>query len=372
MKKLLLLLMLLLVVVTAVTWIRYGGGEPYPDLASTPLISESRLERVLSYREPVGNVAVTQSGRIFFTVHPEARTRGNKLLEYVDGAAEPWPDGRAQQVLFDTPLGLTADGAGRLWVLDHGNHGLRQPRLLGFDIESGKLIADERFGSAIAPAGSLLKNLAISPDGRTLVISDASYWRQRPALIVYDTRSGSTRRVLEGHPSVAAEDFVIRSNDREMVFMGGMVALRGGVTGLAMDRDWLYYGAMSGSAVYRVPLADLGNRTLPDSQLAARVERYASKPLSASFAIDENGNLYVTDIEHNAIYLVGPDRRPRTLLRSRSLRWPEGLAVASDGWVYVSDSALSELVLRSAEDIEAVRPFAVFRFRPNQAAVPGE
>jgi sugar lactone lactonase YvrE len=372
MKKLLLLLMMLVAVVTTVTWVRYGGGEPYPNLASAPLISESGLERVLSYREPVGNVAVTPTGRIFFTVHPESRTRGNKLLEFVDGAAEPWPDGRAQQLLFDTPLGVTADAAGRLWVLDHGNHGLRQPRLLGFDIESGKLVADERFGSAIAPAGSLLKDLAISPDGRTLVMSDASFWRQRPALIVYDTRSGSTRRVLEGHPSVTAEDFVIRSNGREMAFLGGIVAMRGGVTGVAVDPEWLYYGAMSGSAIYRVPLADLRNRTLPDSQLAARVERVASKPLSESLGIDGRGNLYVTDIEHNAIHLVGPDRRPRTLLRSESLRWPDGLAVASDGWVYVSDSALSELVLRSAEDIEAARPFAVFRFRPNQAAAPGE
>lgn len=368
MKKLLLLLLLLVVATTTLAWIRYGGGKPYPDLTSAPLISQSRLERVLNYPEPIGNVAVSPTGRLFFTVHPESRTKGNKLLEYVDGAAEPWPSGRAQQVLFDTPLGLVADAQGRLWVLDHGNHGLRQPRLLGFDIESGDLIADERFNSILAPAGSLLKELTISPDGRTLVISDASYWRKRPALLVHDIRSGSTRRVLEAHPSVAAEDFLIRSNDREMAFLGGIVALRGGVTGVVMDPEWLYYGAISGSAVYRLPLIDLTDRSLPAADLAARVERYAAKPLSESFGLDDAGNLYVTDIEHNAVHIVGPDRRPRTLIRSASLRWPDGLAMSRDGWVYVSDSALSEVVLRSPAEIEAAGPFSVFRFRPNQAA----
>ena len=366
MKKLLLLLFAIVGVAIIVAWLRYGGGQPYPDLSSTPLIRQTALEEVLTYPEPLGNVAVSSSGRVFFSVHPESRTRGNKLLEFVDGASEPWPSGRAQQAFFDTPLGLVADPFDRLWVLDHGNHGLRQPRLLGFDIETGKLIADERFNSIIAPAGSLLQDLAVSPDGKTLVISDASYWRQRPALIVYDIRSGSTRRLLERHVSVAPEDFVITSNDRQMSFLGGIVAMRGGVTGLAIDDTWVYYGAISGSGLYRVPLSALRERGLPQAELEASVERYATKPLSDGLGIDAAGNVYVTDVEHNAISIVGPDKKSRTLIRSTALRWPEGIAMGPDGWVYVTDSALSELVLRSQESIDAEGPFSLFRFRPNQ------
>ncbi len=366
MKKLLLLLVAVASVAIIVAWLRYGGGQPYPDLTSTPLIRQTALEEVLSYPEPLGHVAVTSSGRIFFSVHPESRTKGNKLLEYVDGASEPWPSGRAQQAFFDTPLGLVADRFDRLWVLDHGNHGLRQPRLLGFDIETGKLIADERFNSIIAPAGSLLQDLAVSPDGKTLVMTDASYWRQRPALIVYDIRSGSTRRLLEKHASVSAEDYLITSNERQMSFLGGIIALRGGVTGLAIDDTWVYYGAISGSGLYRVPLAALRERGLPTSELEASVERYATKPLSDGLSIDGAGNIYITDVEHNAISIVGPDKKPRTLIRSNSLRWPEGIAMGPDGWLYVTDSALSELVLRSDESIEQQGPFSLFRFRPNQ------
>ena len=69
---------------------------------------------------------------------------------------------------------------------------------------------------------------------------------------------------------------------------------------------YLCVEALGSDAVEKVvPLADLGNRTLPDSQLAARVERYASKPLSESFGIDDRGNLYVTDIERIEV-LPGP------------------------------------------------------------------
>lgn len=363
MKKLFLFLVILAVTLATVAWLRYGGGEPYANLTSPPLVSQDRLETVLSYPEPLGNVAVTADGRVFFTVHPEARPVGNKLLTYVDGASEPWPDGRAQQEYFDTPLGVATDGLGRLWVIDHGNHGMRQPRLLGFDIESGKLIADARFDALIAPSGSFLQDLVVSPDGATVVISDASFWRQRPALIVYDVESGTTRRVLERHPSVTAEKFLIESNDREMSFLGGIVTLRGGVNGLAADAEWLYYGAITGSGLYRVPLAQLEDRRLPDSQLGAAVERYATKPLSDGLEIDAAGNVYVTDVEHNAVYRVGRDRKPLTLVQSSSIRWPDGLAMGPDGFLYITDSALPELVLRSTDAIRDAGPFTMYRLR---------
>ena len=372
MKKLLLFFVVLAIILATTAWIRYGGGDPYPDLTSTPLVDESALEKVLSYPEPLGNVAVSQDGRIFFTVHPEARPEGNKLLEYVDGASVPWPDGRAQQSLFDTPLGVVADGQGRLWVIDHGNHGIREPRLTGFDIETGKLIADERFNSIIAPIGSLLQDLVVSPDGKTLIISDASYWRKSPALIVYDIKSGSTRRVLERHASVSAENYVIQSNDRPMRYLGGMIALRGGVVGLAVDDEWLYYGAISGSGLYRVPLVDLTTRYMPDSQLAARVERYATKPLSDGMSIDAAGNVYVTDVEHNAVHIVGRDKTPRTLVQAAELRWPEGIVVGPDNLLYVTDSALPDLVLRSSEEIEAQGPYHLYRVNPGIALVNNE
>ena len=112
MKKLLLFLVILGLVGTIALWLRYGGGDAYPDLTTAPILDADSLEEVLSYPEPVGNVAVNRDGRLFFTVHPESRPQGNKLLEFVRGAATPYPSGAAQSELFDTVLGVAIDRYG--------------------------------------------------------------------------------------------------------------------------------------------------------------------------------------------------------------------------------------------------------------------
>jgi sugar lactone lactonase YvrE len=372
MKKILLFFFVIIVVLATVAWIRYGGGEPYPDISSTPALNSSAIEEVVAYSEPIGDIAVSAAGRLFFTVHPESRPKGNRLLEYVDSAAVPYPDVASQLKLFDTVLGVVVDQQDRLWTIDHGNHGLRIPRLLGFDLPSGKLIHDQRFDSSIAPAGSLLSDLKVSADGETIIITDASYWRKSPALIVYDIESATARRVLEAEASVMAEPYKIHSQGRDMSFLGGMVALRGGVDGLALGPDWLYFGAISGSGLYRVKLADLRNAELPAVQLARRVERYATKPLSNGLGIDPAGNVYVTDIEHSAVFVVGPDREPTTFIKSEQIRWPEALSLGPDGWMYVGDSALSELILQSREHIQASQPYRIFRVQTDAAGVAGQ
>lgn len=372
MKKILLSFLILALLAATVLWVRYGGGSQYPDLTTTPKLISSLLEEVLSYAEPVGNVAVNRDGRIFFTVHPESRPTGNKLLEYVSGAAVPYPSGAAQAELFDTVLGVVIDRFNRLWTIDHGNHGMRTARIIALDLDTGEVIRDQLLDASIAPIGSFLQDLQVSADGRTIVIADASFWRKAPAIIVYDIETGQARRVLESHDSVSAEDYTIQGQDREIKFMGGIVALRGGIDGIALGPEWLYYGALSGSGLYRVRLNDLRNRSLPTSQLATRIERFADKPLSDGLSIDNVGNVYITDVEHGAVFVVGPEQELATLIRSKSVRWPDALSFGPDGYLYLADSALPDLILQSREHIDAAGPYRIFRFRPGYEGVPGQ
>ena len=372
MKNILLFLLALVLIGTTVLWVRHGGGAPYPDLSTPPALNSSSLEQVLEYAEPVGNVAVNRDGRIFFTIHPESRPTGNKLLEFVRGAAVPFPSGAEQSALFDTALGVAIDRFNRLWTIDHGNHGTRPARIVAIDLDANVVIREQYLPPEIAPLGSYLQDLQVSADGRTVVIADTSFWRKSPAIIVYDIETGAARRVLESHASVSAENYMIRNAGQEMEFLGGIVALRGGIDGIALGPEWLYYGALSGSGLYRVRLSDLRNDQLPPGQLANRVERFSDKPLSDGFSIDIAGNVYVTDVEHSSIFVVGPERELKTLIESPEMRWPDGLSFGPDGYLYIADSALPELVLQSGEHIEAEGPYRIFRFNPGVDGFPGQ
>ena len=372
MRAALLFLIIVLLTAAAVLWVRHGGGDSYPDMTGIPQLHAAALEEVLTYPEPVGNVAVSSTGRVFFTVHPESRPRGNKLLEYVDGASIPYPSLRQQNELFDTPLGIAIDRYDRLWVIDHGNHGLRPARIVAIDLDTGKVLRDQRLDETIAPVGSLLQDLQVSADGRTIVIADASFWRKSPALVVYDVETGEAWRVLEGHPSVSAENFLIQTDGRTMQFLGGIVALRGGVDGIALGPEWLYYAALNGSGLYRIPLQDLLHRQLPASQLATKIERHSNKPLSDGLSIDTDGSVYVTDVEHSAIFKVSPDGRLTTLIQSPRMRWPDALSFGPDGYLYVADSALPELILKSDQHIRAQGPYRIFRFQTGSPGTPGQ
>jgi sugar lactone lactonase YvrE len=371
----LLILMIVAAIAGAITLrVRYGGGVAYVDINTEPLLPETDLETYLDYPEPIGNVAVNASGRVFFTVHPESRPRGNRLLEWVDGAAVPYPSGALQPDLFDTVLGVVVDRQNRLWTIDSGNHGLRDARLLGFDLHSDELVHDHTLPPEIAPAGSFLQDLQVSADGQTIVIADASIWRKSPALIVYDVASRRARRVLEHHESVTAEDYLIRTPTRDMRFIGGLVDLQTGVDGIAFDseNEWLYYGAVNQSGLFRVRLADLRDDTLPARQLGNRVERYSDKPLSDGLSADVDGNIYVTDVEHGSVLKVGPDGSVVTVVRSPRIRWADALSFGPDGWLYLADSAIPELVLKPREHVRSQAPYFIFRFRPGHSGVPGQ
>ncbi len=103
---------------------RYGGGKEHVDMSTDPRYGSTKLEEVIAFPEPIGNVAATKDTsaevRVFFTVHPESRPDSNKLLEITDGNARSYPD-RATQERFKTPLGVFTDTHHRLWVIDCGS-----------------------------------------------------------------------------------------------------------------------------------------------------------------------------------------------------------------------------------------------------------
>jgi hypothetical protein len=352
-------------------WIRYGGGEHFEDRTTAPEMPASVLETVADLDLPPGNIAVSEQGRIFFTFHPEAKPEVN-VAELVEGEPLPYPKNLPDELAYQSVLSLRVDRENRLWILDNAHHGRGTPRIIAVDLAADRVVHHHDFASSIAGLGSHLNDFQVSPDGSTIYIADASILRKNPALVIYDVAGKSARRVLEGHESVVPDDYVPVVQGRRMVVLG-IFAVRPGVDSIALDRkgEWLYFAPVTDDYMHRVKRIDLDNPALSAPELAERVERFAQKTMSDGITTDNEGNIYLSDADESAIVLMEPSGRLRTLIKDPKLRWPDGFSFGPDGWLYVTCSALHEVIMRSPSHVKSKGPYQIYRFKPGPSAPAG-
>lgn len=367
-------LLILALALIATLYSRYGGGKPYQDLSTAPLIDKSQLEVVLAYPENIGNVAVAPDGRVFFTVHPESRPTGTKLLEFDKGKFRAFPSEAAQSELFDAVMGVKIDAQGRLWTLDHGQHGSGKTRLMAFDTRTGKTTFDYTFPKDVAPLGSFLQDLNIDAKGERVYIADVSFWRKQPGLVVVNTQTQQSWRALTGDPSVRPQDWIVRNPTKDMVFFGGILALKPGVDGLALSRDGkqLFYAAMTHDTLYSVPV-DAIDTPEKAATAAQAIKAIGRKPLNDGLATDDQGNILITDVEHGGVARMAPDGKLTTLIRDDArIRWADALSFGPDGYLYIADSAIPDQMLQSKAHMQSKAPYYIYRFKPGIAGAPGQ
>ena len=368
------LLVVLAVVLVGTVYTLFGGGHPYADLSGPPRLPEGTIEAVVKSPRPLGNAAVSATGRIFYTIHPESNPDYPKMYEWVDGKPVAYPPESQQPKLFTSPLGLKIDSKNRLWIIDPANHGMGQPKLIAIDLVSNAVVEEFNFPRDVAPLGSFLQDLQISTDGRWVYIADVGFWAKRPAIVVYDSVNRVARRVLNRDPSTYPQNILIRNQIKDMSFFGGLLEMKTGVDGVALSRDdqWLYYAAMNHDTLFRIPAAALQDDKLTPAALAAKIEPVGKKPLNDGLSIDDHNNVFITDIEHQAVLEMSADGKLSTVVKDKRIRWADGLTFGPDGWLYLSDSAIPQLVLQSAEHHKAEAPYYVWRFKPGTSGAAGQ
>lgn len=366
-------LVLVLLLGAAVAWFRgrYGGATtPFPDRSTAPLLPASAVEKVAELPEAPGNLAVSKEGRVFFNYHPEGRPAVS-VLELVDGKPVPFPSPAFP--LFDQVFSLRIDRQGRLWTLDTGFHGVRQPRLLAFDLATRAVVHRWDLPGEVAGLGSYVQDFQVSPDGRTVYLADLGVMAKRPALIVHDVATGKARRLLERDPSTLDRPYAIAVKGRPMRLLGGLYAFHPALDSIGLDAagEWLYYGPMSHESLFRVRTRDLLDPALTASELSRRVETYAPKNQSDGISLDRAGNVYLTDVEHASLSVIRPDRTLATLVRDPRWRWPDGLSFGEEDWLYVTDSAIPDIMTRSRGHVASQRPYFIWRLRTGSPGTPG-
>lgn len=334
------------------------------------------LTQVAAFEQQVTGVAVSPAGRIFVNFPRWEQDVAVSVAEVMrDGSLRPYPDAAWNAWRNARPLppddhfvcvqSVTVDAQGFLWAVDPAAPGNEfnldgGPKLVKIDLGTDKVVQVVRFGRDTVPQGSYLNDVRVSPDGRFAFLTDSGV---RGALLVVDLRTGKARRVLDGHPSTQVEtDVIVHADGQELRRpdnRGPMFA----ADGIALDRQGrsLYWQALTGKTLYRLPTSALTNAALPPARLAAAVERLGTTCVADGLWMDSKDRLWVTSPEDDALKLRAADGTLRTVVQDKRLRWPDSLAEGPDGAIYVTSSRIQDMAQFHEKGSTRTEPYALWK-----------
>ena len=114
----------------------------------------------------------------------------------------------------------------------------------------------------------------------------------------------------------------------------------------------------------------LADRTVADEQVAETVEEIRNRNFpSDGLESDAAGRVYLTDYENNGVRVYDPragaDNTPtyEFIARDPRLIWPDTLALAGDGYLYVTANQLNrQKNFHEGQDLRQ-QPYALFRVK---------
>ncbi|TCC99646.1 L-dopachrome tautomerase-related protein [Pedobacter hiemivivus] len=317
--------------------------------------SKAKLEIVSTFpTERPGNVAVSPQSRVFVTMSALGETKYMVKEILPNGTAVNFPDtswimkpqGQSFKGINST-IGIQVSSDNILWVLDMGNkksNPKQAPKLVGWDIKTKTLAHVYPLPDAVLRPTSFLQDFAIDEKNHKAVIADMSIdgliLPAVPAFVVIDLKTGYSRRILENHASFQplGEAAVVNGRPVSHTYPDGTVyEPKYPLNPISIDNEmkWIYYGAMGAHTIYRIPAAAVANENLSEAALAAQIENYGKKPKTDGFKVGSKGEVYVTDIEHNAVGVVTPKGYTILAQDKDLLSWPDGVALSPDGYLYI-------------------------------------
>ncbi|WP_255091734.1 L-dopachrome tautomerase-related protein [Vibrio aestuarianus] len=126
--------------------------------------------------------------------------------------------------------------------------------------------------------------------------------------------------------------------------------------------EWVYFGTVNGSAIYRLPAGALANEKLTDKELAQSIEFYNEKRPSDGMIIADNGDIYVGDVEKNAVSIVTSESFKTFAQDDKLLSWADGFSIQG-GYLYVTQNSLHLNPALNEGEEGASKPFHVLRIK---------
>ena len=323
--------------------IKYGTGNTYTDIGTENPDGNNRLEKLIKLDYPPGNVAIAENGHVYFNYHPVShpmRYSNATVFEWANGKITPFPSAEMQKN-FQGTFGLTVDKQNHLWIVEPATLDFKHTRVWAFDLTTKQTFHYYEFPEGVA---KLAEDIRVTGDGKYVIFPNPGIFRfTNSQLLVYSVADHSVRTVIDGDPSVTAEDWVMQTNGKPFRLFYGLLNFGAGIDGIEIsdDQQWLYIASMTHSHLYRVPLADVLNKNLSPKDVAAKIENLGAKPMSDGITLDKTGNVIITDVENGGIMSFNlATKKITTLVRKKEILWADGVVVGADNAIYFNDSAI--------------------------------
>lgn len=284
-------------------------------------------------------VAVTPTGRIFVCYPTWENHPDFKVAEMVGGLAQP--------ILTDASLvnvqSVVADEEGTLWLLDAAklpgqDADPKAAKLCRVDPATGKITRTYPFSAAVVLPDTYLNDVRVDNGRGFAYITDSGHG----GIIALDLTTGEAWRALTDIPEV-------RANLQSIYFPHtGLFTKMAHSDGLELSKDKseLYFSALLGDCLYAVKTAALRDRdkTVAERQKAIRWVNIHNLPTDGM--VLRNGYLYMGDLADEGVWefdveVENTDEAGTILPLKKDFRWADSFALAPDGSIYFTTSAIN-------------------------------
>lgn len=306
-------------------------------------LEQNRMEEVVSFKGiQVTGIGICEKGRMFVNFPRWRDGVPFSVVEVLkDGSHRAYPNNEMNE--WENGNEISPDKfvcvqsvvayQGKLYVLDTKNPSMKQvldvPTIYVFDLPTDTLYRTYKLADSTKQS-SYTNDLRVDDKAGKIYLTDSG----APGLIVVDIESGENYRVLDGHPFTTAEVNHINAGGKG--YDGTIHS-----DGIALDRknDILYFHALTGYTLYGIPTSQLISRAVDEEKIFRM-----KTPAPDGMIMDEKGNLYMGDLEHNAVVYLTPDRKEiHTLVEGWNISWPDSFAIYDDE-LYFTNSRIHEAV----------------------------
>jgi sugar lactone lactonase YvrE len=343
------------------------------------------VEQVAQFQHQVTGVTASERGRLFVNFPrwtedtpvsvAEVLANGN-IRPFPNEAWNEWRNARKDELSardhWVCVQSVVADLRGNVWVLDPAAPAVNfivpgGPKLVRIDLATNRVTQNIGFDESVAPQGSYLNDVRFSPDGRFAFITDAG---ARGALVVVDLASGRARRVLDGHPTTQPKKGLVVTTDGKPLRRPDGRGVEFAADGIALSNDgrFLYWQALTGDTLYRIPTSVLETRGLAGQDVSGSIESFGINGVSDGLWYARGSDsLYISSLEDNSIKVrnlaEGPGAPRRLVVQDPRLRWPDTFTQGPDGTIYVTTSRIQDSMWFKP-DAPAALPTQLWRLRP--------